>query len=221
MYVIVVGAGRIGYNLAKALLRDEHEVSLIERDAARCDAVRRELGSMVISGDACDEDTLRRAGASRAEVFIAATGRDQDNLVSCQVARHRFQVARTIALVNVPGNGKLFEALDVDAWVSSTDVILQRIEEEMPESALVHLMTVRSANRHVVGVRIPSDAAAVGRMLGEVELPAASLVCFVVRRNGTLLPPDADAVLESDDEVVAVTTTEDEDLLREALTAMA
>ena len=221
MYVIVAGAGRIGYNLAKALLRDEHEVVLVERAVDRWEATRRELGSMVIAGDACDEETLRRAGASRADVFIAATGRDQDNLVSCQVARHRFQAARTIALVNVPGNGKLFEALDVDAWVSGTDVILQRIEEELPESSLVHLMTVRSANRHVVGIRIPSDAAAVGRSLGEVDLPADSLVCFIVRRNGTLQPPDSDAVVESDDEVVAVTTTEDEDLLRDVLTGMA
>ncbi len=221
MYIIVVGAGKIGYNLAKFLLRAEHEVILVERAAARCEAVRRELGNMVIAGDGCNEETLRRAGASRADVFIATTGRDQDNLVSCQIAKHRFQAARTIALVNVPGNGKLFEALDVDVWISSTDVILHRIEEELLEGSLVHLMALRGANRHVVGIRIPSDSPLVGQTLGEANLPADSLVCFIVKRNGTLLPPEADTVLGTEDEVVAVTSAEDEDLLREALTGTA
>lgn len=218
MYIIVVGAGKIGYRLAKSLLRSEHEVMLVERSADRCDAVRRELGNIVMAGDGCDEETLSRAGAARADVFIATTGRDQDNLVSCQIAKHRFGATKTIALVNTPVNGRLFEALGVDAWISSTDVILRRIEEELPVGSLVHLMSVRSANRQMVGIRIPSDAAVVGRSLGQVSLPADSLISFIVKRNGTLLPPDQDAVLASDDEVVAITTTDSEEILREALT---
>ena len=218
MYIIVIGAGKIGYRLAKSLLRSEHEVMLVERSADRCDAVRRELGNMVVVGDGCDEDTLMRAGTARADVFIATTGRDQDNLVSCQIAKHRFRATKTIALVSIPDNVRLFEALGVDAWVSSTDVILRRIEEELPASSLVHLMSVRSANREMVGIRIPSDAAVVGRSLGQVSLPADSLISFIVKRNGTLLPPDHDAVLATDDEVVAITTTDSEEILREALT---
>ena len=218
MYIIVVGAGKIGYHLSRSLLRSEHEVIIVERSAERCDAIRRELGNIVVPGDGCDEETLRRAGTARADVFIATTGRDQDNLVSCQIAKHRFRATRTIALVNIPSNGNLFEALGVDAWVSSTDVILHRIVEELPASSLVHLMTVRNANRQVVGIRIPSDAAVVGRSLGQVSLPSDSLISFIVKRNGTLLPPDRDAVLGTDDEVVAITTAEGEEILREALT---
>ena len=218
MYIIVIGAGKIGYHLSKSLLRSEHEVIIVERFAERCDAVRRELGNLVIPGDGCDEETLRRAGTARADVFIATTGRDQDNLVSCQIAKHRFRATRTIALVNIPSNGNLFEALGVDAWVSSTEVILHRIVEELPASSLVHLMTVRNANRQVVGIRIPSDAAVVGRSLGQVSLPSDSLISFIVKRNGTLLPPDQDAVLGTDDEVVVITTAEGEEILREALT---
>lgn len=218
MYIIVVGAGKIGYHLSRSLLRSEHEVIIVERSAERCDAVRRDLGNLVILGDGCDEETLRRAGTARADVFIATTGRDQDNLVSCQIAKHRFRATRTIALVNIPANGNLFEALGVDAWVSSTDVILHRIVEELPASSLVHLMRVRNANRQVVGIRIPSDAAVVGRSLGQVSLPSDSLISFIVKRNGTLLPPDQDAVLGTDDEVVAITTAEGEEILREALT---
>lgn len=218
MYIIVVGAGKIGFHLSRSLLRSEHEVIIVERSAERCDAVRRELGNLVIPGDGCDEETLRRAGTARADVFIATTGRDQDNLVSCQIAKHRFMATRTIAMVNTPANGNLFEALGVDAWVSSTDVILHRIVEELPASSLVHLMRVRNANRQVVGIRIPSDAAVVGRSLGQVSLPADSLITYIVKRNGTLLPPDQDAVLGTDDEVVVITTPEGEEILREALT---
>ncbi|MDE2860997.1 MAG: TrkA family potassium uptake protein [Chloroflexota bacterium] len=218
MYIVVIGAGKIGYNLSRSLLRSEHEVMLVERSADRYDAVRRELGNMVTAGDGCDEETLMRAGTARADVFIATTGRDQDNLVSCQIAKHRFRATKTIALVNIPANVRLFEALGVDALVSSTDVILRRIEEELPVSSLVHLMSVRSANRQMVGIRIPSDAAVVGRSLGQVSLPADSLISFIVKRNGTLLPPDQDAILASDDEVVAVTTSDSEEILREALT---
>ena len=218
MYIIVVGAGNIGYHLAKSLLRSEHEVILVDRSAERCDALRHELGNMVITGDGCDDETLRSAGASRANVFIAATGRDQDNLVSCQMAKHRFRVSRTLSLVNIPGNGKLFEALGVDVWVSSTDIIVHRIEEELPESSLVHLMKVKGANREVVGIRIPSDAAVVGQPLGQLSLPGDSLISFIVKRNGTLIAPDVEAVLASEDEVVAITSPEDEELLREALT---
>ncbi|MDE3267674.1 MAG: TrkA family potassium uptake protein [Chloroflexota bacterium] len=218
MYIVVIGAGKIGYNLSRSLLRSEHEVMLVERSADRYDAVRRELGNMVTAGDGCDEETLMRAGTARADVFIATTGRDQDNLVSCQIAKHRFRATKTIALVNIPANVRLFEALGVDALVSSTDVILRRIEEELPVSSLVHLMSVRSANRQMVGIRIPSDAAVVGMSLGQVSLPADSLISFIVKRNGTLLPPDQDAILASDDEVVAVTTSDSEEILREALT---
>ena len=132
--------------------------------------------------------------------------------------KHRFRATRTVALVSIPDNVRLFEALGVDAWVSTTDVILRRIGEELPASSLVHLMSVRSANRQMVGIRIPSDAAVIGRSLGQVSLPADSLISFIVKRNGTLLPPDQDAVLASDDEVVAITTTDSEEILREALT---
>ena len=218
MYIIVIGAGKIGYRLAKSLLRSEHEVMLVERSADRCEAVRGDLGNMVIAGDGCDEETLMRAGTARADVFIATTGKDQDNLVSCQIAKHRFRATKTVALVSIPDNVRLFEALGVDAWVSTTDVILRRIGEELPASSLVHLMSVRSANRQMVGIRIPSDAAVVGRSLGQVSLPADSLISFIVKRNGTLLPPDQDAVLATDDEVVAITTTDSEEILREALT---
>jgi trk system potassium uptake protein TrkA len=179
------------------------------------------LGSLVIVGDGCEESVLREAGTSRADVFIAVTGTDEDNLVACQIAKHRFHVSRTISLINNPNNEKLFIELGVDVCVSSTDIILSHIEEELPEHALVHFMAIRGSNREVVGIRVPPDAAVVGQVLGEVPMPDDSLISFIVKKDGTLLPPDNEAVLGPEDEVIVVTTAEGEEALREALTGIA
>ena len=221
MYIIVVGAGKVGYHLAKALLRSEHEVFLIERSSRKSEAVREELGSIVIVGNGCEEGVLREAGASRADVFIAATGTDQDNLVACQIARHRFKAPRTISLINNPNNEKLFVALGVDVCVSSTDIVLSHIEEELPAHSLVHLRAIKGSNREVVGIRIPPDAATVGQVLREMPIPDDSLISFIVKRDGSLIVPHGEAVLGSGDEVVAITTSDGEEALREALTRTA
>lgn len=221
MYIIVVGAGKVGYHLAKALLKSDHEVFIIERSSLKSETIREELGSLVIVGDGCEEVVLKEAGTSRADVFIAATGTDEDNLVACQIAKHRFQVPRTISIINNPNNEKLFVELGIDVCVSSTDIILSHIEEELPAHSLVHFMAIRGSNREVVGIRIPPEAAAVGRVLGDVPIPEDSLISFILKKDGTLMVPDSEAVLGSEDEVVAITTADGEEALREALTGAA
>lgn len=218
MYVIVVGAGDVGYELAKTLLRGDHEVSIIESSQERCDAVNEELGSLVLAGRGSDEAVLKEAGASRAEVFIAVTGSDPDNLAACQMARHRFRVPRTISLVSNAGNEPLFRELGIDVCISSTDVILSRIEEELPRNPLVHIMGIKGSNREVVSIRIPPDAEVIGKSLGEVSVPPDSVISCILKRDGTLHAPDADIVLQSEDELVIITTLEQEEALREVLT---
>ena len=211
----------MGYHLSKALLKSEHEVFIVERSPRKCETIREELGSLVIVGDGCEEGALREAGTSRADVFIAVTGSDEDNLVACQIAKHRFKVPRTISLINNPNNETLFIALGIDVCVSSTEIILSHIEEELPTHSLVHFMAIKGSNREVVGIRIPPDAAVVGQVLGNVPIPDDSLISFIVKKDGTLLVPDTDAVLDSEDEVVVITTVEGEEALREALTGVA
>ena len=211
----------MGYHLAKALLKSEQEVFIVERSPRKCETIREELGSLVIVGDGCEEGVLKEAGTSRADVLIAVTGSDEDNLVACQIAKHRFQVPRTISLINNPNNERLFIALGVDVCVSSTDIILSHIEEELPTHSLVHFMAIKGSNREVVGIRIPPDAAVVGRVLRDVPIPDDSLISFIVKKDGTLLVPDTEAVLAPEDEVVVITTAEGEEALREALTGTA
>ena len=117
-------------SLARSLLAADHEVALIDRDVDRCASLEDELGSILIAGDGTEAGILARAGANRADVFIATTSRDDDNLVACQVARHRFGAKQAISLVNIPEHEALFGRLGVDAVVNTTELIVVRIQQQ-------------------------------------------------------------------------------------------
>src|SRR5437879_10868704 len=123
MYIIVGGGGDIGYYVTKSLFDRGHEVLLIERDAVRYHSLKEELGQAVFRGDACEARTMDEVGANRADVVIAVTGEDEDNLVICQVAKKRFKVGRTIARLNNPKHELLFQKLGIDIVVSPTKAI--------------------------------------------------------------------------------------------------
>ena len=221
MYIIIVGCGKVGYHLTRALLSTGYEVLAIEQDSRRFAAIVDELGNMAISGDGSEVAVLAEAGANRADVLIAVTGRDEDNLVACQVAKHRFDVAKTIALVNNPQNDDLFRKLGVDVIVSHTEVILTHVEEELPEHRVVHLMPLPGSECRLVGIHIPPDAEVVGKPLESVKLPSDTLISLLVDAKGEPRLPAADEALQANDEVVAVTTPEAEDGLLEVLTRVA
>lgn len=218
MYIIIVGCGKVGYHLAQALLSAGHEVLAIEQDSQRYVAIVDALGSVVISGDGAEASVLEEAGAGRADALIAVTGQDDDNLVACQVAKHRFNVAKTIALVNNPENESLFRKLGVDVTVSHTSMILAHIEEELPEHPLVHLFPLPGSDRRLVGIPIPLDASVVGKPLESVTLPPDSLIALLVDARGEPRLPTEGEIFKANDEVVAVTTPAEEEALLHILT---
>ena len=218
MYVIVIGCGKIGFHLTRALLATNNEVVAIESDAHRGEQVSELLGSVVITSDGTEPSVLREAGAARCDLLVATTGSDAANLAACQVAKWSFHVAKTISVVTDPDHVSLFKSLGVDVAISTTDLILSHIEEEMPASALVHLLPLLSGNRGVVGVRVPPDAAAVGRSLREIPMPPGAAVAVVIGKDGELRPTNDDLRLNADDEVVVITTPEQEEQLWQALT---
>src|SRR5215210_1711278 len=150
MYIIVAGGGKVGYYLAQHLLAEGHEVLLIERNPDRVAEINEVLGAVAVSGDGAEAGTQAAAGAGRADVVIAVTGEDEDNLVICQVAKERFGVRKAIARVNNPKNEEIFRRLGVDVTVSQTNVILSLIEQMIPDRPLVHLMTLKHAQMTIV-----------------------------------------------------------------------
>src|SRR6478736_145280 len=166
MFVLVVGGGKVGYYLTKELIESGHEVALMEKDRGRADQIADEIGSVVISQDGCEGKYLREAGANRADIVAAVTGDDEDNLVVCQMAKHHFDVPRTIARVNNPRNEDLFRHLGVDEIISPTRMVLSAIEQDIPVHELLHIAQLKGGELDLVEAQIGEDSPAVGRKPG-------------------------------------------------------
>jgi trk system potassium uptake protein TrkA len=217
MYIVVVGGGRVGYYLTKALLDEGNEVVVVEKQAAICDAINDELGSVCVRGDGCEATILADVGTDRADMLIAVTGEDEDNLVSCQLAKHKFKVPRTIARIVNPKNEVLFKKLGIDVTVSSTDVILENIEVELPTHPLIHLMTIRERGLELVEIKIPTNSSTVGKAIKELKLPLGSVLSLIIRKGSRPIVPEADTVLQTGDQIIAVASSDSEEALRTAL----
>ncbi|UCG83965.1 MAG: NAD-binding protein [Dehalococcoidia bacterium] len=217
MYIIVVGGGEVGYHLSKILLNEGHEVLILEQDAARCERLTEEFGAIVYRGDGCEAATLDSVGTGRADMLVAVTDGDEDNLVSCQVAKHRFNVPRTIARITNPKNETIFRLLGIDATVSSTNLILAHIEQELPSHPLIPLLKLKSGTLEVVEVKIPEGSRVVGKKIGDFRMPEGSAVLLVVGKEKGPFIPTNDTVLEAEDDVVAITSSDNEEAMRAML----
>ncbi len=217
MYIIVVGGGRVGYYLTKALLSEGHEVLVLERSATICEALNEELGSICIRGDGCETTTLSEVGTGRSDMLIAVTGDDEDNLVACQVAKHLFHVPRTIARIRNPKNEDVFKKLGIDVTINNTNIILENIEEEVPTHSLTHLHDIRNKGLELVQVRIPESANTVGKMIKQLELPKDSVLSLIIRKSRRPIVPSSNTFLQAEDQVIVVTSHDSEDELRAAL----
>jgi trk system potassium uptake protein TrkA len=203
MYVIVVGAGKVGWNLGRELLEKGNEVTLIENDRERYLTVEQELEHNVQYGDASELWVLERAGISRADLVIAVTGDDEDNMLICQVAKEKYLVDRIIARVNNPRNRQWFDLLGIKPHVSATDLILRLIEHEVPEYGLVHLLDLHEERLEIIEMDLGDDSPAAGRRVAELDMPEGTLLISVLR-EGRGFVPSPDTVLEPGDEILAV-----------------
>ncbi|RLT28525.1 MAG: TrkA family potassium uptake protein [Chloroflexi bacterium] len=211
MYIIVVGAGTVGYGLGLELQAlADHEVVLVDRDRSRAGALREELGEMVVHGDGTEVVFLESVGARRADMLIAVTGDDGANLVSCQVAKHWFKVGRTIARVNNPRNERLFRELGIDSTVSATGAIMAQIEFDLPEHTFIPLMKLHGSGLQLVDLHVIAGSEAEGAAVRSLRLPENSIISLVVHEGGAPEVPNGDTVLRAGDEIIAVIPQEAE-----------
>ena len=203
MYVIVAGAGKVGWNLARELVDKGHEVTLLEVDRRRYLVVEEELEHAVQYGDATELWVLERAGIQRADLVIAVTGDDEDNMLVCQVAKEKYLCDRVIARVNNPRNLQHFKLLGIQPVVSATDLILRLIEHEVPRYGLVHLLALEEERLEIIELEVSPDAPADGRRVADVELPEGSLIISVLR-DGKGFVPTGETVIEAGDEILLV-----------------
>ena len=203
MYVIVAGAGKVGWNLARELISKDVEVTLIESNHERFRVVEEELEHAAAHGDASELWVLERAGIQRADLVVAVTGDDEDNILICPVAREKYGVQRIVARVNNPRNLPTFKLLGIQPAVSATDLILRLIEHEVPEYGLVHLLALEEEHLEIIEFEVDPTAEATGKRISDLDLPDGSLVISIIRGNAGFVPK-VDTVIEQGDTVMLI-----------------
>ena len=217
MFVIVAGGGKVGSNVARSLMSNGHEVTLIEQRPFRFEKLEDEFEHRAIRGDATELYVLERAGIERPpDVVVAVTGDDEDNIVIGQVARDRYGVEKVIARVNNPKNQEHFDLLGISPTVSAVWSVLAMIEHEVPEHGLVHLLELRKEDLEIVEVQVDPGSPCVGKRVSELGLPAGATV-IAVMREGKAEGPDDAKELAAGDQVLAVLRTGREEDLRKLL----
>jgi trk system potassium uptake protein TrkA len=219
MYIIIVGAGKVGYQLTKLLLSQGHEVMLIENDRNKFASLIDELGDSILYGDGSTMETLTEAGANRADAIVAVTGHDEDNLVICQLSKMMFFGPRTIARVNNPRNEETFWSLGIDATVSATRLINAIIQEQVKaHDMLIPLLTIRGGDVEIVQTSLSPSSAVVNKKIKDLVLPKGTLF-ISINRGEEVIIPRGDTDLREDDQVLVLVRKVHEAVLREILMA--
>ena len=203
MYAIIAGAGKVGRNLARELIVKEHEVTLIESSRERYLALEEEFEHAVQYGDATELWVLERSGIQRADLVIAVTGDDEDNMLVCQVAKEKYLCDRIIARVNNPRNYAHFKLLGIQPAVSATDLILRLIEHEVPAYGLVQLLALEEERLEIIELEVGEGSPAAGQLVKDVVLPDGSLIISVLR-GGRGFVPQTSSVIEAGDQVLLI-----------------
>ena len=209
MNVLIVGGGLTGSYLAGDLAREGQTVTVIEKREAQAERLRAELpGVRVVTGDGDEPTNLENAGIRTADVIVATTGEDEDNLVACLLARQEFGVRRTLARVNNPKNEWLFTRdMGVDVWVSQAHVMANLLREEMAALEMTVLLRLHEGDLAVVEDILQPGSRAAGRAVRDLMLPP-SAVLIAVARDSRILLPHGDLVLQAGDRVLALTQSD-------------
>lgn len=203
MRSIIIGGGKVGFNLLKTMKERGHLVTLIERDRDRCEKIADEVDGNIIWGDGTDLDVLRDAGIEDAEIIAAVTGTDEENLVICQIAKISYEGKTTIARVNNPKNMKMFKTLGIDSTVCSTDVIANLIESELDKSNYRIVHTLERGSMVLAEIIITKESPWCDRMVKDLVLPEECIFTSVLRGDNVIYPK-GDTVLEIGDKVLVI-----------------
>jgi trk system potassium uptake protein TrkA len=205
MFVIIVGGGKTGSQLASQLLSGGHKVRLIEDRPEVLARLREELPKeVIVPGDGSSPSVLESAGIEDAQVLAAVTGEDEDNLVVSTLARFEFGVPRVIARVNNPKNTWLFTPeMGVDVALCQSDILAKLIAEEMSIGDMMTLLKLRKGEYSIVEEKVHPEAVVVGKMLRDIDLPAQCVFAAVIRK-GQLIVPNGNTELAPVDEIIAL-----------------
>jgi trk system potassium uptake protein TrkA len=204
MKSIIIGGGKIGYNLFKILIERGYEATLIERDKDTCTKIAEDINADVIWGDGTDIEVLKDAGIEDADIVAATTGADEENLVICQIAKISFYTNKTIARVNNPKNTKMFKMLGIDNTVCSTEVIASLIEYELYKEEYRVINTFERGSMVLVEIIIRPGNKWCNKTIKELELPEECVFVSILHGEKVIYPR-GDSFIEENDKVLIIT----------------
>ncbi len=217
MRVAIAGAGNVGTFIAADLQAAGHSVLLIEQDPDLVALLAPTLDVQWFVGDACEFVSLQEAGLEEADVVVAATGDDEDNLVVSLLAKQEFAVPRVVARVNHPKNHWLFnEAWGVDVSVSTPHLLTALVEEAVSVGSLVRLLQLEHGGARLVEVTLADDSPAADQAILGLDIPRDATIVAIVRENHVIVPR-GETVVQAGDEVLALVTPESEDAVKAIL----
>jgi len=206
MKVIIVGSGKMLYFLCRSFTGKGYEVVIINRNRDECVQLGRQLSALVVCGDGSDAGILKEAGAMSADVVLAITAHDQDNLIVCQLASIQFGVPRAIALANDPDNAEIFEKLGVSAF-STTHIVGSLIEQRASLEQIINLLPVGEGRVNVTEIQIDPSSPVAGKLLKDISMPENALVAVVIRGDQAIVPRGGNQLL-AEDRIVLITLPE-------------
>lgn len=214
MYIVIAGGGKVGYYLVKTLQQYKHKISVIERQKDLCEKIANELNVCAVNGDGTDIEHLTECMVNAADIFIAVTGKDEDNLIACQLAKRNFGVRRTIARVNNPKNITVFEKLGVDIAVSSTSIIADLIEQEVDFTGMKTLIKLKGGKVALSEMKVTETSPVRNKMLKQIEIPKDCVLISVIREDAVIIP-NGDTVLMDGDYIIAASSLQDQQELKD------
>lgn len=214
MYIVIAGGGKLGYYLAKTLLSYNHKVIIIEKQKSLCEKVSNELNIPSLTGDATNIDNLSLLDLDKANIFIAVTGKDEENLIACQLVKANFKVKKTIARVNNPKNINVFKRLGVDIAVSSTAIIAELIEHEVDYFGVNTLLKIRGGKIVISEMKISDHSEVCNCSLRDLKIPRDCRIVSIIREDEVMIP-SGDTIIMANDEIITVSSKENQRLLKE------
>ena len=207
MKIILIGGGKLAYFLAKQFASKGYYLTIINDEINAAKLLSRQLKATVICGEGSSLKTLGEAGAYQADVVLALTPQDEDNLIACQIAQTQYGVPRTIALVNDPENQSIFEKLGVSVAFSATQIIASLIEQQTSSDDIKNLLPVAEGKVNVTEIALQQDSPAVGKTIGKLNLPDGTLIACILRQ-GEVIVPNVNNNLQQSDRLILISKPE-------------
>lgn len=215
MFIIIVGGGKVGLYLVKHFMEQGHRVLLVEEDWEKVKEVRKKYGVEVVWGNGTEETVLEEAGIEDCDALVAVTEDDQDNLVICQLAERKYNIAKTYTRVNTPGNEKLFSWLGVNVAVSSASILAAMVEDDLSFNDFRNLLIKDQDKLKLIRMTVKGNSPSINKKIKDIKLPTEAVLVAILRGDNSLVPRGNTRLAEND-VILALTRPELEEEMKKA-----